>query len=142
MRRSHRANHASRTARRANAFQIQRHEHRFRINAEKTYVERIGKAMNWIAILLRVREKPCDACPEIITQLRLALALCIGVAQHPLGSRSHSRDASNVFCPGAPLIFVRAAEHKRLDWQTASQEQKSRSLWTVKFMRGKTAGID
>ena len=108
----------------------------------KTYVERVGKPMNWIAILLRVWEKLCDACPEIITQLRLALPLCIGVAQHPLGSRSHSRDAGDVFCPGAPLIFVRAAEHEWLNWQTASQEQKSRSLWTVKFMRGKTAGID
>src|SRR6478736_10004982 len=138
MRCPHRANHAGRTARRANAFQIQCHEHRFRISADKTCIERVGKPMNRVAVLLRVWEKLCDPCPEIITQLRLALTLHLGVAQHPLRSRSHSRDPSDVFCPGAPLIFVRAPEHKRLDWQTASQEQKSRSLWTVKFMRGKT----
>jgi hypothetical protein len=78
--------------------------------------------MNWITILLRLWEKLCDACPEIITQLRLALPLRIGPAQHPVGGRSHSRNASDVFCPGAPLIFVRAAEHERLNWQTAPQE--------------------
>ena len=122
MRRPHRANHASRTARRANAFQIQRHQHRFRINADKTCVERVGKPMSGVAILLRVWENPCDACPEVITQLRLALPLRIGVAQRPLGGRSHSRYAGDVFCPGAPLIFVRAAEHDGLDRQTAPQE--------------------
>ena len=122
MRRSHRANHAGRTARRANAFQIQRHQHRFRINADKTCVERVAEPMSWVAILLRVWEKLCDACPELITQLRLALPLRIGVAQHPLGGRSHSRDPGDVFCPGPPLIFVRAAKHEWLNRQTAPQE--------------------
>ena len=78
--------------------------------------------MNWVAILLCVREQLCDACPEIITQLRLPLPLLVSVAQHPVGGRSHSCDASDVFCPGAPLIFVRTAEHERLNWQTAPQE--------------------
>src|SRR6476661_6108076 len=142
MRCPHRANHAGRTARRANAFQIQCHEHRFRINADETCVERVGEPMNWIAVLLRVWKKLFDASPEIITQLRLALFLRIGIAQYPLGSRSHSRDARDVFCPGASLIFVGAAEHEWMNRQTAPQEQKSRSFRPVKFMRGKTAGID
>src|SRR4029077_1048423 len=135
-------NHAGRTARRANAFQIQCHEHRFRINADKTCIERVGKPRTRGAVWLRAWEKFCDPCPEIITQLRLALTLHIGVAQHPLRSRSHSRDPSAVFCPGAPLIFVRAPEHEWLNRQTAPQEQKSRSLRAVKFMRRKTARID
>src|SRR5215831_10772169 len=135
MRCPYRANHASRTTRRANALQIQSHQHRFRIHADKTYVERVAEPVSMVAILLRVREKLCDAFPEIITQLRFALALCIGVAHDPLGGRSHSRYAGDVFCSRAPLIFVRAAKHDRLNRQTAPQEQKSRSLWTVKFMR-------
>ena len=99
-----------------------RHQHRFRINADETCVKRVGEPMNLVAILLRVWEKLCDACPEIITQLRLPLPLRVGVAQHPLGSRSHSCYAGDVFCPGAPLIFVRAAEHEWLNRQTAPQE--------------------
>jgi hypothetical protein len=78
--------------------------------------------MNLVSILLRVWEKCFDACPEIITQLRLALPLRIGVAQHPLGGGSHSRYPSDVFCSGAPLVFVRAAEHNWLNRQTAPQE--------------------
>jgi hypothetical protein len=54
--------------------------------------------------------------------LRLASPLRIGVAQHPLGGRSHSCYPGDVFCPGAPLIFVCAAEHQRLNRQTAPQE--------------------
>ncbi len=78
--------------------------------------------MNWVAILLRVREKLFDACPKIITQLRLALPLRICVTQHPLRGRSHPRDAGDVFRPRASLIFMRAAEHQWLNRQTASQE--------------------
>src|SRR6185369_16139393 len=142
MRRSHRANHASRTARRANAFQIQRHQHRFRINADKAHVERVCELMSWITVLLRVWKNLCDTCPEIITQLRLPLPLLIGVAQDPLGSRCHPCDAGDVFCSGAALIFVRTPEHDWLNRQTASQEKESRSLRAIKFVRGKTAGID
>src|SRR3954451_10329002 len=121
MRRSHRTNHASRTTRRANAFQIQSHEHRFGINADKISVQRVGEPMNWITVLLRVREKLCNAHSEIIAQLRLALPLRIAATQAPLSSRSHPRDPCDIFCPKTPLIFVRAAEHEWLNAQTASQ---------------------
>src|SRR3954469_7252158 len=129
MRRSYRTYHASRTTRRAsrttrptNPLQTQSHEHRSGINADKTYVQRVGEPMNWITVLLRVREKLCNAHPEIIAQLRLALPFRIGVTQDPLCSCSHSRDACDIFCPRTPLIFVRAAEHEWLNAQTASQK--------------------
>src|ERR1041384_1796179 len=122
MRCPHRANHARRAARCTNAFQIQRHQHRLRINADETYIERVTEAMNWIAILLRIREKLRNAYPKIITQSRLALFLRIGVAQNTLRCCGHSRYTGDVFRPGAPLIFVRAPEHDWLNRQTASQK--------------------
>src|SRR5690242_20035003 len=98
--------------------------------------------MHWISVLLCIREKLRDACPKIITQSRFALLFLISVAGHPFGGRGHSRYSGDVFCPGAPLVFVRAAEHQWLNRQTASQKQKSSSLRAVKFVRRKTASID
>ena len=107
------------------AFQIQRHQHRFRINADETYVERVGKPMSLVAILLRIREKRL----RCVSTNHHAIALCVPVRV----SRSrniHSAAAAipampgDVFCPGAPLIFVRAAEHDWLNRQTAPQDKE------------------
>src|SRR5438128_2361818 len=60
-------------------------------------------------------------------------------SEREVRGRGHTSYCGHVLRPGSPLIFVRAAEHKRLDRQTAAQKKHACTLWTVKFVRGETA---
>src|SRR5262249_715357 len=121
---------------------IQRHKHRFRINAGKTYIERVSKPTNLVAILLRIRKNVCDASPQLVAQLGPAFLLRLAITRYPSGSGSHSRDSGHVFRPGTPLIFVCAAEHDWLDRKARAKPKKACTLWSIELVRSKTSDID
>ena len=98
--------------------------------------------MSWVAILLRIRENVCDASPQLIAQLGSAFLLRLAIAQYPFRGGSHSRDASHVFCPRAPLIFVCAPEHDWLDREPGAKTKKAGTLWSIELVRSKTRDID
>src|SRR4030095_4405334 len=109
---------------RTNPFKHQRNHNRFRINADEACVERVGEPMSWVAILLRIRKNVYDASPQLIAQLGSAFLLRLAIAPYTFRGGSHSRDASHVFCPGAPLIFVCASEHDWLDREARAENKK------------------
>ena len=78
----------------------------------------------------------------MIPQISFALLLLFAIALHKLSRRCHARNGGNIFCPGASLIFVRAAEMNWFNRNSAAQKQKAGALGTVKFVRRKTGGID
>ena len=116
MRRPHEANHASRAARRANAFQTECHQHRFRINADKTYVERVGEPTTsvWIPIL---------ACPgKSLRQCASRDHHAIAFALSPLWiavARPHWAAERSPRCDvllGRRWFSVRRQHNARPDW--------------------------
>src|SRR6266566_1955889 len=77
-----------------------------------------------------------------ISQSCLALLFTFAIAQCPFGGRCHTRNCRDIFGPGASLVFVRAAEHDRLNGQSAAEVEKTNAFWSVKFVRSETGGVD
>src|SRR5947208_282007 len=119
MGRYHRANHASRAARSANTFQVERHERRLRIQTRETYIQRICKAMCRIAVFLRCRESAGDAHPQFVSQLCFTLLFDLAIAQCPFRSCCHSSDCRDIFSAWPP---------QSLEWQQLRSEEHTSEL--------------
>ena len=140
MRRHHRADHASRSARRANAFQIERHQHRLRIETGKAHVERVPQTASRLAISQRVGKTLRDSSPQLVSQSFLFLMLFL--LHDKFCGRRHPRDGRDIFRSRSPLVLVSAAEHDRLDRASTSQKKQTSAFWSVKFMPPETGRIN
>ena len=62
--------------------------------------------------------------------------------QNKLRRRGHPGDSRNVFRSGPALVLVRTAKMNRINRQTRSQIEEAGAFRSVKFVCGKTRGVE
>ena len=138
MRGDDRPDHAGRTARGADAFEIQRHQHGFRIDPGKLTLS-VFASRRRLAPFCSAREmRARSRAIKLSRRCNSALVPVARSAMHESAAAAIPAIAATFSVPGRRSFSCAPPNMDRLDRQSGAQEKKAGAFRSVKFVRGET----